>query len=331
MNPEFVHHLVISILKIGFRIPLISYFVKSGCTINHESLKRSLWGLEFDNPVGLAAGFDKNAECFNELSTLGFSFIEIGTVTPKGQSGNPKPRLFRLKEDYGLINRMGFNNLGVKGVINNLRKRNTKIIIGGNIGKNTLTPNQTAINDYIYTFNELYEYVDYLVVNVSCPNIADLQELQDSDSLTSILKILNEERLKKLVRKPILLKISPDLSFSQIDDVIDIVKLNDIDGIVATNTTTGRYGLTISEARIKKIGKGGMSGLPLKNRSTEIIQYISQKTEGKLPIIGVGGIMNAKDAIEKLEAGATLVQVYTGFIYRGPFIAKRINKALINY
>ena len=329
LPPETVHHLVVTVLKIGFRIPFVSLVVKKCFSVKHPSLKRNLWGMEFENPVGLAAGFDKNAGFFKELSNFGFSFIEIGTVTPKGQPGNPKPRSFRLKDDNGLINRMGFNNLGVEEAVQKLKKRNTNFILGGNIGKNTLTPNESAVNDYIYTFNKLYDYVDYIVVNVSCPNISDLHELQDKDSLLDILHSLKMERTKRTVRKPILVKISPDLNFVQIDEVIEIVKSTDIDGIVATNTTTGRYNLSIEKTQIDAIGNGGMSGLPLQERSTEIIRYISEKTGGKIPIIGVGGIMTAADAIQKLQAGATLVQVYTGFIYEGPSIVKNINKELI--
>lgn len=328
-DPEHIHKLIIGLLKIVFQIPLTGHFVRNNCFIKDPGLKRTVWGLEFKNPVGLAAGFDKNAECFNELSNFGFAFIEIGTVTPKGQTGNPKPRIFRLKKDKGLINRMGFNNTGVDEIIKKLQRKRSNVIIGGNIGKNTLTPNETAVNDYIYTFNKIYEYVDYLVVNVSCPNISDLYELQVSDSLRNILNSLRLERLKKNIRKPILLKISPDLSFEQIDEVIEIMKSADVDGFVATNTTTQRYNLTLKDEFIKGMGNGGMSGSPLKDRSTEIIQYIAQKTNGKIPIIGVGGIISAKDAEEKLKAGATLVQVYTGFIYEGPLIAKHINKSLI--
>ena len=329
LDPETVHHLVVAAVKTGFKIPGVSFLTRKICSVSHPSLKRTVFGLTFDNPVGLAAGFDKNATFFNEFASLGFSFIEIGTVTPKGQSGNPKPRLFRLPKDKAIINRMGFNNLGAEEAVKQLKKRKTKIIIGGNLGKNTLTPNDLAVNDYIFTFNELYDYVDYFVVNVSCPNISDLHKLQDKDSLMEILTSLMKERAKKEKVKPILLKISPDLNFTQIDEIIDIVSETQIDGIVATNTTTGRYNLSMPEEQVKNIGNGGMSGQSLRKRSTEIIRYISEKTNGRLPIIGVGGIMSAQDAVEKINAGASLVQVYSGFIYEGPLLVKQINKALI--
>ncbi len=328
-NPEKAHRLVVKVVKFAFRIPGIAWLTRKSLYINNPLLERTVFGLHFINPVGLAAGFDKDATFFNEFANLGFSFIEIGTVTPKGQNGNPKPRSFRIPADNALINRMGFNNSGADAVVENLKKRRTNVIIGGNLGKNTTTPNELAVNDYIFTFNKLYEYVDYFVVNVSCPNISDLHKLQDKDSLMEILQELIHERAKQLVSKPILLKISPDLNFSQIDEILEIVSATKIDGIVATNTTTGRYNLSEDTEKIKQIGNGGLSGQPLRERSTEIIRYISQKTNGKLPIIGVGGIMCAYDAIEKLKAGASLVQLYTGFIYEGPFLVKQINKAIL--
>ena len=260
--------------------------------LKNKLLERKLWGLTFANPVGLAAGFDKDARFLKEFGNLGFSFIEIGTVTPKGQVGNPKPRLFRIVKDKALINRMGFNNLGVDSAVERLKKRPSNIIVGGNIGKNTSTPNNSAVDDYVYTFQKLYPYVDYIVVNVSCPNVTALHELQDKDALLEILSALQRERSKQKVRKPVLLKIAPDLNFDQIDDVLEIVKSTDIDGIVATNTTVQRTNLSLSPKEIEKIGNGGLSGNPLKNRSTEIIRYIAQRTGGKLPIIGVGGIMD---------------------------------------
>jgi dihydroorotate dehydrogenase len=329
--PETVHHLIVSLVKFGFKIPGIASLVKKIFEVKHPKLERTVFGLTFKNPVGLAAGFDKNATFFNEFANFGFSFIEIGTVTPKGQPGNPKPRSFRLKKDKALINRMGFNNNGVDEAVKKLKKRKTNIIIGGNLGKNTLTPNNCATGDYIISFNELYEYVDYFVVNVSCPNISDLHELQDKDALLEILNSLMSERKKKEKIKPILLKISPDLNFYQIDEVIQIIKDSKIDGLVATNTTTSRCNLITPEQTINKIGNGGLSGQPLRDRSNEIIRYISSKTNGSIPIIGVGGIMTPEDALEKLQAGASLVQIYTGFIYEGPSLTKRINKALLNY
>lgn len=329
LYPETVHHLIVTLIKIGFKFPGIRIIVKKLFEVKNSKLERNVFGLTFKNPVGLAAGFDKNATIYDEFSNFGFSFIEIGTVTPKAQPGNPKPRSFRLKKDKALINRMGFNNKGVDEVVKNLKRRKTNIIIGGNLGKNTLTPNDCAPSDYMFTFNELYEYVDYFVVNVSCPNISDLHELQDKDALIEILNDLQLERSKKKINKPILLKISPDLNFNQIDEVIEIVKITKIDGLVATNTTTSRYNLSISEQKINEIGNGGMSGLPLRDRSTEIIRYISNKTNGSVPIIGVGGIMTPEDALEKLQAGASLIQIYSGFIYEGPFLTKRINKAIL--
>jgi dihydroorotate dehydrogenase len=328
-SPEFIHKLTINLIKAGFKIPFIKYFVSNYFSVNNKLLNRTLWGLKFKNPVGLAAGLDKNGECYNELSNFGFSFIEIGTITPQSQKGNPKPRMFRLINDKGLINRMGFNNLGVNAIVKNLQRKKSDIIIGGNIGKNTLTPNETAINDYIFAFNNVYDNVDYIVVNVSCPNINNLSELQDGNALNTILNGLNTERLKNSIRKPILLKISPDLSFDQLDEILEIMNNNSIDGVIATNTTKDRDNLSLTEDAVNQIGTGGLSGTPLKERSTEIIKYIYRKTGGKLPIIGVGGIMSADDAIAKLEAGASLVQVYTGFIYEGPIIVKNINKALI--
>lgn len=295
----------------------------------NEHLKRSVFGLEFKNPVGLAAGFDKNAEVFQTMDAFGFSFVEIGTVTPLGQAGNPKPRLFRLKKDKALINRMGFNNKGLVNAVKKLKKRKSNIIIGGNIGKNTLTPNEKAIDDYVRCFEELHPHVDYFTVNVSCPNISDLRKLQDRDSLLQILSVLKRLNTEKQNPKPILLKVSPDLTIPQLDDTIEIVKHTGIDGFVATNTTILRTGLSTPEKTINEIGNGGLSGKPLTNRTIEFIRYIREKTEGQLPIIGVGGIMQVEDAIAMLNAGASLVQVYTGFIYEGPGIVRKINKALL--
>jgi dihydroorotate dehydrogenase len=329
IDPEKVHHLIVAAVKIGFAIPGLSSLISKIFTVKDPSLKRNVFGLEFDNPVGLAAGFDKNASFYNQFASFGFSFIEVGTVTPKGQQGNPKPRIFRLPKDKAIINRMGFNNHGAEETVKNLRKRKTRIIIGGNIGKNTATTNENAVHDYVAVFNELYYDVDYFVVNVSCPNISDLHKLQDKDALMEILSSLIKERETKTTRKPILLKISPDLNFNQIDEVLDIINEVKLDGVVATNTTTGRYNLTVSLDKVASIGNGGMSGQPLREKSTEIIKYISVKTQGKLPIIGVGGILSIDDALEKLNAGASLVQLYSGFIYEGPVLVKKINKALI--
>jgi dihydroorotate dehydrogenase len=328
INPESVHHLIVALIRIIFRIPGISALIRSIYTVKDRNLNRELFGLKFSNPVGLAAGFDKNAAFFREFMMFGFGFIEIGTVTPMGQPGNPRPRLFRITKDHGLINRMGFNNLGLDAAIKKLKKKPEGLIIGGNIGKNTLTPNDKAVEDYAKCFDGLYPYVDYFVVNVSCPNISDLSELQDKEQLRDILIHLKEIRGSKDVRKPILVKISPDLNFTQIDDVLELIFLTGMDGIVATNTTTSRENLLTSPKLIEKIGNGGLSGEPLKTRSTEIIKYISDKSGGKITVIGSGGIMSPEDAIEKINAGAQLLEIYTGFIYNGPGIVKRINKAL---
>jgi dihydroorotate dehydrogenase len=286
--------------------------------------------LKFKNPVGLAAGFDKDAMFIDELSCLGFGFIEIGTLTPKPQDGNEKPRLFRFPEDAAIINRMGFNNQGVDAAVERLKKRKTNIIIGGNIGKNKQTPNENAIDDYAYCFKKLFDVVDYFVVNVSSPNTPNLRALQEKEPLQALLMHLQNLNLSYPNPKPILLKIAPDLNESQLDDVIDIVQTVRLSGIVATNTTIDREGLTADKKMIADTGAGGVSGKPLKQRSTEIIKYIHQKSEGKIPMIAVGGIFNGDDAREKLEAGASLVQVYTGFIYQGPAIAKNICKAILN-
>ncbi|MFN8206397.1 MAG: quinone-dependent dihydroorotate dehydrogenase [Bacteroidales bacterium] len=329
INPESIHHFLIFIIRWGFRIPGVRLFVKKTYTIKDPRLERKVFGISFPSPVGFAAGFDKNAEIYNDFAAFGFGFIEIGTLTPRAQSGNPRPRLFRVTADNALINRMGFNNVGVGQAVKNLRKREPRVIIGGNIGKNTNTPNEQAVDDYAFCFNALYDYVDYFAVNVSCPNITDLTELQDKDNLLSILSRLIGLRKTKPTRKPVLLKISPDLNWQQIDDVLEICGSLEIDGIVATNTTIRRENLTIGIDEIGTIGRGGLSGSPLTQRSTEIIRYINQKTEGKLPIIGVGGIMSVEDALEKLDAGASLIQVYTGYIYEGPGFVKRINKTLL--
>jgi dihydroorotate dehydrogenase len=299
-------------------------------SVKNKSLEREIFGLTFRNPVGLAAGFDKNAEVFDLLGNFGFSFVEIGTVTPKAQSGNPKPRSFRLKKDKALVNRMGFNNKGLTEIIKNLReKKNRTVTVGGNIGKNTMVPNTDAISDYLKTFKGLYDYVDYFTVNVSCPNVENLTQLQNKTELEILLKSLVNERKYMDVYKPILVKISPDLSFEQIDDTLYIIRETGIDGVVATNTTTSREGLKTPAKEIEATGQGGLSGQPLSRRSLEIVRYIREQTAGKLPIIAVGGIMTVADAVNMIEAGADLIQLYTGYIYRGPFFVKRILKALM--
>ena len=328
-SPETIHNIVFAMIKIASRIPLTMWIWKKIFLIKDASLKRNVFGLTFDNPVGLAAGFDKDAKLYNELAAFGFGFIEIGTLTPKRQPGNPKPRLFRLHQDEALINRMGFNNGGVEKAVERLKKRNTQIMIGGNIGKNKVTPNEVATRDYEISFESLFPYVDYFVVNVSSPNTPGLRELQDKEPLTKLLMRLQELNAVKESRKPILLKIAPDLTDVQLDDIIAIVQDSKIDGVIATNTTIDRSMLTTAQKKVDAIGNGGLSGKPVKARSTEVIRYLSEKSNQAFPIIGVGGIHSAKDAIEKLEAGASLVQVYTGFIYEGPTLIKRINKAIL--
>lgn len=298
--------------------------------VNDKRLERKVFGLTFSNPVGLAAGLDKDAKLYDELGMLGFSFIEIGTLTPKAQPGNDKPRMFRLPEDSGLINRMGFNNHGVAEAVERLKKRRTNVIIGGNIGKNKVTPNEDAVSDYEKCFEALFPYVDYFVVNVSSPNTPNLRELQDKEPLTALLNRMKQLTMAKTNPKPVLLKIAPDLTDTQLDDIIEIVQQTKIDGVVATNTTISRAGLVTDKSRVESIGAGGLSGKPLTKRSTEVIRYLHSKSGGSFPIIGVGGIHTAEDAIEKLNAGATLVQLYTGFVYEGPALIKRINKALLN-
>ncbi|MDO4727867.1 MAG: quinone-dependent dihydroorotate dehydrogenase [Bacteroidota bacterium] len=323
-DPEKVHHFTFSFLKNICKIPGVSALLRSKYNIEDKRLEREVFGIKFKNPVGLAAGFDKEAKLFSELSNFGFGFIEIGTLTPKPQDGNPKKRLFRLKEDQAIINRMGFNNQGVFKAVERLKK-NKNVLIGGNIGKNKVTPNQDAIQDYIICFNALYDVVDYFVVNVSSPNTPNLRELQDKEPLTALLSELQLINQKKTKQKPILLKIAPDLTDSQLLDIIDIVNQTKIAGVIATNTTISREGL-LSE---NKKETGGLSGKPLTKRSTEVIRFLHQKSNNSFPIIGVGGINSPEDAYEKLQAGASLVQLYTGFIYQGPKLVKDINKYLL--
>lgn len=323
-NPEAVHHFTFSAVRIANKIPGFSSLCKSLYEVNDKRLEREVFGLKFKNPVGLAAGFDKDAKLYQELSNFGFGFIEIGTLTPKGQEGNPKQRLFRLKEDSAIINRMGFNNGGVEAAVKRL-KQNKGVLIGGNIGKNKVTPNDEAVKDYEICFNALFDYVDYFVVNVSSPNTPNLRALQDKEPLTQLLQTLQNLNNTKSAPKPILLKIAPDLTDEQLLDIIDIVKETKIAGVIATNTTISREGLQ----SINRIEAGGLSGKPLTKRSTEVIRFLSEKSNKAFPIIGVGGIHTAEDAIEKLEAGASLVQLYTGFIYEGPALVKAINKKIL--
>ncbi len=328
-DPEKVHYFTTDLLHVLLKIPGMKSIWNALYRVESPVLEREVFGLKFKNPVGLAAGFDKNASMYNDLAYCGFGFIEIGTVTPKGQPGNDKPRLFRLKQDEAIINRMGFNNNGMEEAVKNLKNRKTDLIIGGNIGKNKVTPNEEADDDYLKCFEALYAYVDYFVVNVSSPNTPNLRALQEKGPLMDLLSKLMAANALKQVQKPILLKIAPDLTDEQLDDIVEIVQTVKIHGVIATNTTVSREDLRTDKSTIEKIGMGGVSGKPLTNRSTEVIRYLHTRSNGSFPIIGVGGIHSAQDAIEKLEAGAALIQVYTGFIYEGPKLVKKINKELV--
>ena len=323
-DPEKVHYFTFSLIRSLSKIPGFASISRSLYLVDDKRLETEVFGLKFKNPVGLAAGFDKDAKLYDELSNFGFGFIEIGTLTPVGQEGNPKKRLFRLKEDSAIINRMGFNNGGVKDAVERLKK-NKGVLIGGNIGKNKLTPNEDATSDYEICFEALFDYVDYFVVNVSSPNTPNLRELQEKEPLKQLLNTLQNKNLAKPKQKPILLKIAPDLTDSQLLDIIEIVNETKIAGVIATNTTLSREGLQSEN----KGEIGGLSGKPLTSRSTEVIRFLSEKSNKSFPIIGVGGIHTAKDALEKLDAGASLVQLYTGFIYEGPALVKAINKEIL--
>lgn len=331
--PEAVHHFSMNRLRDANRFGTVRALLKKAFQVNAPSLQKDVFGLKFPNPVGLGAGFDKNAVYLNELAVLGFGFVEIGTVTPLPQPGNEQPRLFRLPKDKALINRMGFNNNGVKAIRGRMESwrsnpKSLSLIVGGNIGKNKITANEDAWKDYQTCFNELFDVVDYFVVNVSSPNTPGLRELQEKDSLLKILSTLQQINHGKTIRKPLLLKIAPDLTWEQLDNIIALSSEVNLDGLVATNTTISRSGLSTAEGVIQKIGNGGLSGKPLQKRSTEVVQYISSQTGNSIPVIASGGIFTGKDAEEKLQAGASLVQVWTGFIYEGPAIARRICKYL---
>ena len=328
-DPEKVHYFTFSLIRILCKIPYVASVFRSLYQVKNKKLERKLFGLTFINPVGLAAGFDKNAVLYNELANFGFGFIEIGTVTPKGQLGNPKKRLFRLKEDQGIINRMGFNNDGVEEAIKNLKKNKHKVIIGGNIGKNTETKLEDYTQDYLEVFKELHPFVDYFVLNVSCPNVGSHAKLSDKDYLFELITECQSQNNLFKIKKPILLKIAPDLNNSQLDEIIELVAETKIDGVIASNTSTTRDNLNVSKERLQEIGNGGVSGQPIKDQSTQVIKYLADNSNKSFPIIGVGGIHSAEDALEKLNAGADLVQVYTGFIYEGPGLIKKINKALL--
>jgi dihydroorotate dehydrogenase len=327
--PETIHHIVFKLIKFFCKMPGVPALLKSCYVIKDKRLERQLFGLTFPNPVGLAAGFDKDAKLFDELGYFGFGFIEIGTLTPKAQPGNDKPRMFRLPADEALINRMGFNNGGAEAAARRLQHRKTSILIGGNIGKNKVTSNEEAVSDYEKCFHELVNHVDYFVVNVSSPNTPNLRALQDKEPLTKLLNTVKTINSKEKHPKPILLKIAPDLTNEQLNDIISIMNETKIDGLIATNTTIDRSNLTTPKATVEALGAGGLSGKPLTKRSTEVIRYLSEHSNKSFPIIAVGGIHTGADAIEKLKAGASLVQVYTGFIYEGPGIVKRINKELL--
>lgn len=343
-DPEKIHHFTFSLIRFFHKLGAGSIF-RSMYRVENPKLERELFGLKFPNPVGLAAGFDKDAKLYKELSNFGFGFIEIGTVTPKPQPGNDKPRLFRLREDSAIINRMGFNNGGVEEAVERLKSNcrpesfgsaqdrlHRRVLIGGNIGKNKITPNEKAVNDYISCFEALFNYVDYFVVNVSSPNTPNLRALQEKKPLTDLLQTLQDKNKEMSLRaqsrsnKPILLKIAPDLTDEQLLDIIEIVSETKIDGVIATNTTISRDGISSEN----KMEVGGLSGKPLNKRATEVIRFLSEKSNRAFPIIGVGGIHSAEDALEKLDAGASLVQLYTGFIYEGPSLVRQINKAILN-
>jgi dihydroorotate dehydrogenase len=335
--PEAVHHFSMSCLKQACSIGFMKQQISNSFTYNHPALEKDVFGLHFKNPVGLGAGFDKNALYLNELEALGFGFVEIGTVTPKAQAGNEQPRLFRLPKDKALINRMGFNNDGVQVVKKRLanwnnRKSaisNQKLIVGGNIGKNKVTPNEDAWKDYEICFTELFDYADYFVVNVSSPNTPGLRELQEKDALLKILGHLQNINQGKKNPKPLLLKIAPDLTQEQLDDIVALSFEVKLSGLVATNTTISRANLQTPNSIIEAIGAGGLSGKPVTSRSTDVVSYLAKKTNHQIPIIASGGIFTGNDAKDKLNTGASLVQVWTGFVYEGPAIAKNICKALV--
>ncbi len=326
LDPEEAHHFTIHQLQLAGKIPSLLR-VLAGGEVKHPSLHRNLWGIDFPNPIGLAAGLDKNGEAIDEFGAMGFGFVEIGTITPRPQPGNDKPRLFRLVKDKALINRMGFNNVGAEVAAEKLKRRKSSVVVGANIGKNKITPNEEAVRDYVFCFKTLFDYADYFAVNVSSPNTPGLRELQDKDSLSTILNTLQEINHSKEKTKPILLKIAPDLTNEQISEVISVVQQTKIQGIIATNTTIAREGISYGTKEVEDFGAGGLSGMPLTQRATEVIRYI--KTNSDIPVIGVGGIMSVQDALDKLNAGADLIQLYTGFIYAGPQLIRNINQTLI--
>ena len=329
LNPEFAHNLTLGALRLIGKIPFARSVVRLFFKRSHPSLEREVFGLRFPNPVGLAGGLDKNAECYNELSDFGFGFVEIGSLTPLPQDGNPKPRLFRLPKDQALINRMGINNKGILAAIRHLKEHRPEVLVAANIAKNTTseTPEQVA-RDYDYAFSMLYDFVDFFVVNVSCPNVEGLTHLQDISYLSDIMDGILDKRMNMDVYKPVLIKISPDITHAQVDEILDYALRYGVDGIIAGNTTRGREGLTAPERKIEEIGKGGLSGAPLYEKSLAMVRYIVSRVNGKLPVVATGGIMSPEQARQMLEAGASLVEIYTGFIYEGPGLPKRILKHL---
>ncbi len=327
-SPETAHNIVVRLLKFTRYVPFCGLIIKWLYSYNDSSLEREVMGIKFKNPVGLAAGFDKNGEIYNELACLGFGFIEVGSVTPVEQSGNPKPRCFRLVEDKAIVNRMGINNKGVKHLVNNITNTKPRVVIGANIIKSTASPVEKAPLDYEKSFAQLYDFVDYFVINVSCPNVKGVTQLQDITALSEIIDRLTTLRKYYDEYRPILLKISPDLNNDQLDEIIDLILVSGMDGIVATNTTTSRCNLVSSQEKVNQIGDGGLSGAPLYLQSLEMVRYIYNKTNGQLPIIAVGGIMTPGQAKEMLDSGASLIQIYTGFIYNGPGFARKILKFL---
>lgn len=328
-DPERIHHFTFTLLGVLGKIPGALWINQKLFAVYDPLLVRTFFGITFANPVGLAAGFDKDARRVDEFASYGFGFIEIGTVTPRAQEGNPLPRLFRLPEDKAVINRMGFNNEGVNAALLRLQNRHSKVIIGGNLGKNKITPNEGAVDDYLIGFDTLYPEVDYFAINVSSPNTPNLRELQDREPLTKLLTAIQERNAQMPSRKPVLLKIAPDLTEGQLDDIVKIVHETQIDGLIATNTTIDRTGLTTSAEKIAGIGNGGLSGKPVKNKSNEVLTYLRNSLGPDFPIIGVGGIMTPEDAWEKIQAGASLIQIYTGFIYEGPGFVREINNFLV--
>ncbi len=331
-QPEKAHHITLFLLKLALAVPGLGWLIRKSFEVKDKRLERTVFGLKFPNPVGLAAGFDKEGKHYEAISALGFGFIEIGTVTPLGQAGNPQPRLFRLPKDEALINRMGFNNEGVDAMAKRLKNRKPGgLIIGGNIGKNKVTPNEQAERDYAICFEALFPYVDYFVVNVSSPNTPNLRDLQEKAPLTALLTAIQHLNRQKPKPKPVLLKIAPDLTDGQLDDILEIAATTNLDGVIATNTTISRSGLKTSGSELAQFGQGGLSGKPVASRSTAVIRYLHEKSGGKLSIIGVGGIASAADAIEKIEAGAALVQVYSGLVYEGPALIKQINKGVLKH